>query len=404
MRAKKRYIVIGGGIAGVSAAEAIHEVDSEGEIHLICKEAELPYFRMNLTRYMAGEIDESKLPLHPKAWYENKDIVLHLGQTVSGIDSKNKAVSLEDGKTLSYDQLILANGASPFIPPFEGSNLTGVMAVRTHEDVDKILQACQKPINVVCIGGGLLGLENAGAIARRGEKVTVIETFDWLLPRQLPKEGGKKLQEIIEGMGINVITGAKVKGMRGSKRVEAVELENHSDIRADLVLITAGISANLELAKKAGLEVSKGIIVNDQMQTSEPEIYAAGDNTEHHGRLYGLWMPSKAQGTVAGHNAAGRAEAFKPILSSSKLKVLGVDLFSIGQVVPVADEETLVAEVRKDSFLGFVIRGGVIIGASFLGDTSLAEQAKLAIDSKSKLPTLKEGNLEVAAIQKALQA
>ena len=398
------YIIIGGGIAGVSAAEAIREVDKTGRIILICKEAELPYYRMNLTRYLAGDIHVSALPLHPDDWYRSQAVELMLNTSVDSINPATKEVSLvRDGK-LSYDKLILANGAQPFMPAFPGRDLKGVWSVRTHSDADNILYCCLPKMHVVCIGGGLLGLENAGALAKRGAEVTVIETFDWLLPRQLPKEGGKQLEKLILKMGIKVVTGGKVKEMRGEGAVRAVAFEDGSELPAELVLITTGVAADANLAKAAGLKVNKGVVVDEQMRTSEPDIYAAGDISECNGKLYGLWMPAKAQGTVAGHNAAGKNDVFPELPPSAKLKVLGIDLFSIGQIAPTDPNDVLISEAIGEDFIGFVLRDGKLIGASLLGDVSLAAEVKEAVNTGMVFNSEADKSLTVAAINAVLRS
>ena len=403
-KAINTYIIIGCGIAGVSAAEAIREVDKTGKVILICNESELPYYRMNLTRYLAGEIDASKLPLHPDAWYQKNAVELMLNTVVDSINPAAKEVHLANDGTVSYDKLILANGAQPFMPPFPGKELKGVWTVRTHMDADKILDESVPPIKVVCIGGGLLGLENAGALAKRGAEVTVIETFDWLLPRQLPKEGGKQFEKLILKMGIKVVTGGKVKEMRGNEAVRAVVFEDGSELPADLVLVTTGVVSDTKLAKEAGLKVNKGVVVDEQMRTSEPDIYAAGDNCECNGKLYGLWMPAKTQGTVAGHNAAGRDDVFPELPPSAKLKVLGIDLFSVGQIAPADANDVLVYEAEDGDFTGFVLREGKLIGASLLGDVNLADEAKQAVNTGKVFNTEKGERLTVASINAALRA
>lgn len=398
------YIIIGGGIAGVSAAEAIREVDNSGKIILICNEAELPYYRMNLTRYLAGDINVSSLPLHPDEWYKAHAVELMLSTVVDSINPATKEVHLAGNGNLKYDKLILANGAQPFMPPFPGRDLKGVWSVRTHSDADNILYCCSLRTRVVCIGGGLLGLENAGALAKRGADVTVIETFDWLLPRQLPKEGGKQLEKLILKMGVKVVTGGKVKEMRGEESVRAVAFEDDSELPATLVLITTGVAADTHLAKAAGLKVNKGVIVDEQMRTSEPDIFAAGDISECNGKLYGLWMPAKAQGTVAGHNAAGGHDIFPEIPPSAKLKVLGIDLFSIGQIAPTDPNEMLISEAKGEDFTGFVLRDGKLIGASLLGDVSLANEVKEAVNTGMLFSSEAGKPLTVTAINAALRA
>jgi len=398
------YIIIGGGIAGVSAAEAIREVDKTGRIILICKEAELPYYRMNLTRYLAGDIHVSALPLHPDDWYRSQAVELMLNTSVDSINPATKEVSLVRNGKLSYDKLILANGAQPFMPAFPGRDLKGVWSVRTHSDADNILYCCLPDMHVVCIGGGLLGLENAGALAKRGADVTVIETFDWLLPRQLPKEGGKQLEKLILKMGVKVVTGGKVKEMRGEGAVRAVAFEDGSELPAELVLITTGVVADANLAKVAGLKVNKGVVVDEQMRTSEPDIFAAGDISECNGKLYGLWMPAKAQGTVAGHNAAGKNDVFPELPPSAKLKVLGIDLFSIGQIAPTDPNDVLISEAIGEDFIGFVLRDGKLIGASLLGDVSLAAEVKEAVNTGMVFSSEADKPLTVAAINAILRS
>ena len=403
-KANSTYIIIGGGIAGVSAAEAIREGDKTGRVILICNEAELPYYRMNLTRYLAGDINVSTLPLHPDDWYKAQAVELMLSTVVDSISPASKEVHLATNGSLSYDKLILANGAQPFMPPFPGRDLKGVWSVRTHSDADNILYCCSLHMNVVCIGGGLLGLENAGALAKRGANVTVIETFDWLLPRQLPKEGGKQLEKIILKMGIKVVTGGKVKEMLGEDAVRSVAFEDGSELPAGLVLITTGVVADTSLAKAAGLKVNKGVLVDEQMRTSEPDIYAAGDNSECNGKLYGLWMPAKAQGTVAGHNAAGGNDVFPEMPPSAKLKVLGIDLFSIGQIAPNDPNDVLISEAIGEDFTGFVLRDGKLIGASLLGDVSLANEVKEAVNTGLVLSSEAGNPLTVAAINTVLRS
>lgn len=403
-KAISTYVIIGGGIAGVSAAEAIREVDTTGKVILICNEAELPYYRMNLTRYLAGDINVSSLPLHPDDWYKAHAVELMLNTAVDSINTASKEVHLVDNGTLSYDKLILANGAQPFVPPFPGKDLKGVWTVRTHSDADNILYCCQLHMRVACIGGGLLGLENAGALAKRGANVTVIETFDWLLPRQLPKEGGKQLEKLILKMGVKVITGGKVKEMRGEDSVHAVAFEDGSELPAELVLITTGVASDTHLAKAAGLKVNKGVVVDEQMRTSEPDIFAAGDISECNGKLYGLWMPAKAQGTVAGHNAAGKNDVFPELPPSAKLKVLGIDLFSIGQIAPTDPNDVLISEAIGEDFIGFVLRDGKLIGASLLGDVSLANEVKEAVNTGMVFSSEAGQPLTVAAINAALRS
>lgn len=375
-----QFLIIGGGIAGVSAAEAIRSLDANAKITIVSEERNLPYFRMSLTRYLAGEVALEKLDLHDQDWYQAKQIELLTDSQVEEVLPEQKLVVLNDKRKIAYEKLILSNGASPFVPPIPGHELSGVMTLRSLEDAQTILRRCEKPADIVCIGGGLLGLEIAGAISRHGAKVTVLEALDWLLPRQLGKEAALILQKEIEKLGIRVIVPAKVKQITGSGSVKAVELDDGSLIPADLVLISAGVRPNLSLAKQAGLAINRGVVVDQHMQTSAPEIFAAGDVSEFEGICYGLWIPAKKQGEVAGKNAFGESAVFKADAPSTKLKVLGIDLFSIGQFSPSQESDRLVTWQNREKYASLLLRNEVIVGANLIGKTGLDQKVKKAVE------------------------
>lgn len=377
----KPYVIIGGGIAGVSAAETIVAQQPDSELVLICGEANLPYFRMNLTRYLAGELEASSLPLHTEEWYSSKHIRLMPDTFVEAIDANNHLVRLQDGRTLGYDKLILATGASPNVPPISGVALSGVQTLRTIEDANRILEATSKKANVVCIGGGLLGLEVAGAIAHSGGNVTVLEAMPWLLPRQLDEPASKNLQARIEALGVKVIVGVKTQAILGDGHVNAVLLEDGRELPADLVVISAGVRPNVDLARQAGAAVNRGIVVDDHMRTSVEDVLAAGDNSEYQGQVYGLWVPAKAQGRIAGLTAVGSDESFNATQPSALLKVMGIDLFSIGKVNP-AEGEFVIADELDGHYYSFLFGQGKMLGAILIGDNRLSARLKRAVDKQ----------------------
>lgn len=397
-----RFIIIGGGIAGVSAAEAIRKSRPEAEITLISEEPNLPYMRMSLTRYLAGEVSRERLFLHDEQWYLENHITLLLETRALAIDAPAKEITLADGAKLAYDKLILASGANPRVPPFPGKDLKGVQTLRTLEDADLILEIARKKARVVCIGGGLLGLEAAGAVARQGADVTVLEGLDWLLPRQLDARASAILKEKIEALGIKVIVPAMTKALLGSEKVESVALADGRVLPADMVLVSTGVASNLELAQSAGLKVNRGVLVDEHMITSDPDILAAGDITEFQGRCYGLWAPARSQGTVAGQNAVGIPSSFQDDPPSTKLKALGVDLFSIGQFSPNVPEETLIAESKDGEYRSFLFREGKMVGSILLGDASLSAKVKAAIESKKDFTAILTEETEVQSILRAL--
>ena len=375
-----RIVIVGAGIAGVSAAEAIREVNSSATVTLLSDEVRLPYSRMNLTRYLAGEVSLDKLDLHPRSWYQENQIDFYLNSPVTELDPKQKIVRLADGREFAYDTLLLTNGARPFVPPITGAQTPGVQTLRTLEDANAILAAVAQPINVVCIGGGLLGLEVAGAISRRGAKVTVVESLAWLLPRQLDEPASHILQEKIEAMGIHVIIGARTKAFVGDGHVRSVQLEDGRELPADLVVISAGVTPNLDLAHQAAVTVNRGIIVDEHMRTSNPQIYAAGDNAEFNGRLYGLWIPSKKEGAIAGYNAVNHEKTFTEDPPSARLKVLGIDLLSVGQIT-AQEGDKILAQQTNGNYASFVFHESKLVGAILLGDTSLAVLVQNAVDA-----------------------
>ncbi|MBT0663603.1 FAD-dependent oxidoreductase [Geobacter pelophilus] len=383
-------VIIGGGIAGLSAAEAARSAAPNADITIICQENDLPYYRLNLTRYLAGEITISDLPVHPEAWYAEQRITILNGAEVTAVDRAAKTVSLKRHDSMHYDKLILAMGAHPSIPPIPGADRNNVVTLRTCRDAETILQQSQANSSCVIIGGGVLGLEAAAALARRKVQVTLVEGFDWLLPRQLNKAAGERLAEEAIALGITLICGARIKELKGDAHVRSVVLESGESIPADLVLVAAGVRSNSYLARMAGLDVNCGVVVDQHLRTSDPDIYAAGDLAEHLGTVYGTWAPSQFQGTIAGMNAAGGDALFAGIPRSNSIKVLGVDLFSIGMVHP-DDASYLTFEEEGAHYQQFIFRDSLLVGAILFGDTSIAPALKKLIEKNDSCAELLAG-------------
>ena len=231
---------------------------------------------------------------------------------------------MHGGERLPFDKLLLAAGAQPFIPPLAGTDRGGVTTLRTAEDGAAILAACRAGSRCVCIGGGLLGLETAAALARHDADVTLLESHDWLLPRQTNRRAGEILNRYVVAAGIKLRTNAATQAIVGDSRVEGVLLQQGDLISADLVVIATGIRSNSQLAQHAGLEVNCGVVVNDLLATSHPDVFAAGDVAEHRRQVYGIWGPAQYQGNIAGMNMAGRGVEFGGLPPSNTLKVLGI--------------------------------------------------------------------------------
>ncbi len=389
-----KVVVIGAGIAGIAATESLRVAAPAAEITILSKEVELPYYRLNLTRYLAGEMAEEELPIHSADWYQEQNIRLLLGAEASAINLEDHVVELCNGEQLPFDRLLLAAGAHPFVPPLAGSDREGVTSLRTMGDTRKILAACEAGAKCVCIGGGLLGLETAGGLARRGCDVTLSEGHGWLLPRQLNQRAGELLNEYVATIGIELRTNARTREILGNQRVHGVLLEDGSTIPADLVVIATGIRSTSHLARRAGLEVNQGVVVNHLLATSHPDVFAAGDVAEHHGLVYGIWGPSQYQGNIAGMNLAGKCVEFCGFPPSNTLKVLGLNLFSIGQINPGDAGSRVIDQERDGCYLRFVFRDNHLVGTVLLGDTTLTAAVKETVESKrdcsellAKVPT-----------------
>ncbi|MGI6420002.1 MAG: FAD-dependent oxidoreductase [Thermoguttaceae bacterium] len=391
-------VVIGAGIAGIAAVESLLAASPATEITLISAETELPYYRLNLTRYLAGEVQRESLPIHPADWYQERNIRLLLGEEVRSLDLEGHAVELGNGKRISFDKLLLAAGAHPFIPPIPGSDRERVTTLRTVEDADYLLKACDSGARCVCIGGGILGLETAGALARRGAKVTLLESHGWLLPRQLNERAGEILGDHARRMGITLRNKAKTREILAEAGVSGVLLEDGSTIPADLVVIATGVRANSTLAQKAGLEVQRGVVVDSRLATSHPDVLAAGDVAEHKGVVYGLWTASHAQGTIAGKNLAGGSAEFGGLPRSNTLKVLGLDMFSIGQIMPEDASFRVFEQEAEGGYSRFVFHENLLVGAILLGDMRLMPAAKKAVEDKRDCSSLLRGAPTAGAV------
>ncbi|MBF0344013.1 MAG: NAD(P)/FAD-dependent oxidoreductase [Nitrospirae bacterium] len=403
MEVKPKIVIVGGGIAGVSAAEAARKASAKAKIIMLSKEPYLPYYRINLTRYLAGEVTNNELEIHPESWYKGRDIDLSLGTELSSIDLASKALVMRDGKSQTYDKLILTLGSYAYVPPIAGIDKPNVIVLRTRDDADCLLNNCQRASRFVCIGGGLLGLETAGALSRRGMEVALLEGFNWLLPRQLNRKASAILERHITKEGFTIHKGVKTKEIVGDENSTSVLLDNGNTIAADMIIVTTGIRSNIDLARAAGLSVNNGIIVDNTLKTSHPDVYAAGDVAEHKGIIYGTWGSSMTQGTTAGMNAAGQHVEFTGIPRSNMLKVLGYDMFSIGEIDPAIGSDEVIDGEMDGNYYYFLLRGNHLIGAILLGDIRPSVVVRKTLEKQvdcSEVLKAKKGVLEVLSFFK----
>jgi len=395
---RQTVVIVGAGIAGVSAAESVRRAAPEAEIVLLSKEADLPYYRLNLTRYLADEVTPPQLPLHDQAWYQEQAVTFRPATDVCAVDPSTKRLQLRNADDITYDRLILAMGSHPFVPPIPGIDKENVTVLRTQRDADFIRQQIQAGAQCVIIGGGILGLETAGALAGHDESTTLVESFGWLLPRQLNETGALRLEGHVRSLGIQLQKKAQVQEIVGDDRARGVRLDNDTMLPADLVIISTGVRPNSYLARLAGLEVDSGIIVNNKLQTSVPGIYAAGDVAEHQGVVYGTWGPSQFQGSMAGLNAAGSHAEFAGIPRSNMLKVLGVDMFSVGRIQPEDGSDDIIEGVLDDHYYYFLFHDTHMVGAILLGDTSASAAAKHAVEQHRDCSPILQSTRDLRAV------
>ena len=381
---ERQVVILGAGVAGLTAAEHARETAPGAQITLVHGEPALPYYRLNLTRHLAGEVDEQSLVMQSEAWFDEHDIALKHG-TAEQILPRRHLVRLAGGEELPYDRLVLATGAHAFVPPIPGVALPGVLSFRTLEDARALRGLAARCETCVCIGGGLLGLETAGALRAQGMKVTVLEGAPSLLPRQLSRPAARLLRGHLEELGMSVRCDVRVEALEGEERVQRVRLAEGDELPADMVVMSTGVRPNSHLARQCDLTVKTGVVVDDDLLTSDPSIYAAGDVAEHRGAVLGIWPTSFAQGRVAGINAAGGHAQYPGLPPSHKLKVLDVDLYSIGQIRPEDGSYRVHEEEGDGTYRRLVCRDGKLVGAVLFGDTALAGEVRQAVESGVQL-------------------
>lgn len=387
----KNYTIIGNGVAGTTAASKIREMDREGNIRIFSAEPYPFYTRIRLPQLLSGEIGASDLVLRGEKWHSDNAIDLHLGEPIEKIDPVGQDVINAAGNRYHYDELLLATGGYSFIPPIKGSHKKGVFALRTIDDAKRILRYQTKARKPLLIGGGLLGLEAGNGLMKKGTEIQVVEFFSRLLPRQVDERGAHILQTKMEKMGFRFFLEAKSYEILGEERVAGLLLEEGRRLDCDLILISAGVRPDFKLAQDIGLEIDKAVVVDDHLRTSISNIYAAGDVAQHRGIYYGIWPASERQGEIAGINMAGENVTYEGTVMSNRLKVVGIDLVSSGEIDVDGKYHSLV----KEDWTGRIYRKIVfdnnhVIGCVLLGDIRGQKQILLAIENKIDISRYKE--------------
>lgn len=379
-------IVVGGGPAGLRVAQDLtrrHE-----SVVLFNAERWRPYNRLKLTPFLAGEV-QIGVVYQPNLFPVGARITQYTGQTIVAIDRAAKTVENNLGRTFHYSKLVLCLGSHAHIPPIPGRELAGVYRFRNFDDVELLVARSARSRRTVVIGGGLLGLEAARGMALRNIDTVVVEHETHLMARQLDRAGGLLLEEQILALGLDVRTGQSVKAIEGAGRVERVILANGEAIACDSVIICTGIRPNTELALEAGLKVGRGIAVDDAMRTSDPDIYAAGECAEHDGHIYGLVAPGLEQAAVVAGQIAGEKASYRGSVPTTKLKIVGTDVFSMGDIEQVdqrGDVSSVIWQSAEQAvYRRLVTRRGRLVGAMAVGDWPEVNRIQQAVRDRAFL-------------------
>ncbi len=377
---RKRLVVVGNGMAGARFVEDLIDLDPSHafDISIFGDEPYGNYNRILLSNVLNGSQDAKEIFLNPLAWYADNHITFHAGKKVTRIDRAAK-VAYADGVEEAYDTLVFATGSRPFVPPIAGTSLHGVFVFRTLDDCRNIAEYAKNCKKAVVIGGGLLGLEAAKGLMTHNVNVTVVEMGPWLMGVQLDADGGKVLQQTIEKLGITAITSASTKEFVGDEtnRVKGVKFADGSIVECDMVVVSAGIRPNKELGGECGLACDRAILVDDTLQTNDPDIYGVGECVQHRGMVYGLVAPIWEQTKTLALRLTGvnPNATYTGSKLATKLKVMGVELASMGRISDVqpTDEVVNFAEPARRVYWKAIVRDGKVSAACMLGDLGPAD-------------------------------
>ena len=387
------FLIAGGWAAGTAAAAHLRRLDPSAAISIVDAEPVPYYSRPDLIDYVAGRKSRDQLFVHDTSWYGDNRISLTSGHVVTQIHPVEHTCTLDDGSVLSYDRLLLANGSSPFVPPLPGTSQSNVFALRTLVDAEALLLRIAPGSNAVIVGGGVLGLEVARALTERGMTASVLEFAGRLLPNQLDETAATMLREYLRSLGITAMLGVESQEVvSGDLGAAGILLKDGRRVPGTFVLFSTGVRPNTSVARAAGIAVGRGIQVDDSMQTSAADIFAAGDVAEHRGRLYGIIPPCLEQARVAAQNmVAPGSAAYQGSVMSNSLKIVGLDVLSIGNVNPIAApgiEE--IHMIDGQTYRKVVLENGVLTGIILYGTTSGARPLQQALRAHTDLSSFRE--------------
>lgn len=390
-------VIIGGGVAAINAIKAIREVNAELKIHVIQDEAVHPYFRTRLTKSLFENLDADKILLQKKEWYEQNQITLHLDKRAVAINTDQCMITLNDGSSLEYGKLLLANGAMNFKPPVEGIDLENVFTIRKFEDIQTIKECVDDKKTVLHLGGGIQNLEAAWAMYTNGKKVVIAEFMDRLMPRQLDAKGSELLKRAVLSCDIKVTLNTQIVKLTGDKKVTGAVAKSGETIDCDMVIYSVGIRSNKHLTEHTAIQTNNGVLVNDHMQTNIANVYAAGDVAELAGSIGGLWPVAINQGKIAGYNIAGKDAVYGGTVPVTMMNAFQLSVFSVGTIDENSYSSTIIDESSDDSsYQRLFIKDNVIIGAIIIGgDTRSNQLLKKYVEDQLDISYIDQTNITV---------
>lgn len=369
------YLIIGNGIAGLAAAEEIRKNDENGKILIVSKEEIPTYWRTRLSALISKDFDKDDIYVKKEDWYQEKNIEEKLDTEVEKLDLENNKAIMADGEEIEYAKVLLATGARAFVPPIKNVESKGVFAIRSLDDLISFKEYAADKKEVVIIGGGILGLEAAFSVKELGKEVSVIEAADYILNRQLDHELSKKLEKSLNDMGIKTFTGkATEEILVNDGKVSGIKLSNGEEIKADVIMVQAGVRSIIDLAKNSNLEVDRGIIVNDNLQSRKENVYAAGDCAQIGNFTIGLWTASQEMGKIVGRNMTGAKETYEKPKPFSTLMIGNIKVFSAGMTSGEGIEEM---KTEKDGNIYKLFKkDGKFVGGILWNDIKMQNDVK----------------------------
>ena len=377
-----RHVIVGGGVAGTTAAEAIRKRDPEASITILTDEPYTLWSKIRLPELFSGHVDAEGLLVRRPPWYERLDIDLRTEERVASIETERKVVVTEKGEEVPYDRLLLATGGNPYVPPIPGSDRENVYTVRKLREATEVYQRLQGIRRIVIIGGGTLGLELARNLLELKAEVHVVESHHRLLPKLTDPAASEMLHLRLDQLGIHIHHECETKEIAGEGgKAEQVLIVDGRVLPCDAVIIAAGMRAEKTLGVALGMAEERGIVVDDHMRTSVPDIYAAGDVAEHNHVKYGAWRAAEEQGMYAGANMAGDEMVYKGTVMSKYVRVAGADVFSAGDLDWDRLESVLQVEWEEMVYKRVVLDDCRIVGSVMVGDLRDAQRVLRAIDT-----------------------